>query len=222
MSQRTAKTVVRGILHRLFVTAGALGMTLLFFLVLPLMQAISKPPEANMLVRDLDTGKIPPPPPAPEEEPEDEPEPEEEPPPELEDDQQPLDLSQLELALNEGFGDGWMGGDFALDFEGFGAGGEDDVESLFTEAELDQTPRAIYQPSPILNAKLRKRAPGTVNIIFTVDPKGRVENPMVQSSSDPVFDRAALSAVKQWRFEPGKRKGEPVRFRMRVPIVFRK
>ena len=32
----------------------------------------------------------------------------------------------------------------------------------------------------------------------------------------------ALKAVKQWKFEPGKRKGKPVQFRMRVPITFQK
>jgi protein TonB len=44
----------------------------------------------------------------------------------------------------------------------------------------------------------------------------------VQQSTDPVFERPALAAVKQWRFEPGKRNGKPVRFRMRVPITFPK
>jgi len=42
----------------------------------------------------------------------------------------------------------------------------------------------------------------------------------VQSSPDPVFERPALTAVKQWKFEPGKRGGQAVRFRMRVPITF--
>jgi protein TonB len=61
-----------------------------------------------------------------------------------------------------------------------------------------------------------------VYIVFIVDQRGRVENPMVQSSTDSSFDAPALAAVRQWRFEPGKRNGEPVRFRMRVPITFPK
>jgi len=44
----------------------------------------------------------------------------------------------------------------------------------------------------------------------------------VQNSTDPIFEGPALAAIKQWKFEPGKRKGEPVRFRMRVPITFPK
>ena len=54
-----------------------------------------------------------------------------------------------------------------------------------------------------------------------VDQDGRVDAPRVQRSTNPEFDRAALNAVKQWKFEPGKRNGQ-VRFRMRVPITFPK
>jgi protein TonB len=37
-----------------------------------------------------------------------------------------------------------------------------------------------------------------------------------------VFEAPALKAVKQWKFEPGKKNGKAVRFRMRVPITFPK
>jgi protein TonB len=55
-----------------------------------------------------------------------------------------------------------------------------------------------------------------------VDRDGRVRNAKVLSSTDPAFEGAALSAVKKWKFEPGKRKGQAVRFRMRVPVTFPK
>jgi len=32
----------------------------------------------------------------------------------------------------------------------------------------------------------------------------------------------AINCVKSWKFEPGKRNGEPVRFRMMAPITFPK
>ncbi len=47
----------------------------------------------------------------------------------------------------------------------------------------------------------------------------------LQKEDIPVIiqaDSAALTAVKQWKFEPGKRNGKAVRFRMRVPISFPK
>lgn len=222
MTEASALQLLRTFVRRLFVGTGAVGMTLGFFLVLPLMQAITKAPETDLVVQSLDTADIPPPPPPPEEEPEEEPEPEEQ-PPELAEEQPLLDLSQLELALGPSIGEGWLGGDFALKLDtvvkGNNGGG---VEELFAVADLDQKPRAVYQPSPVISAPMRKKAPGTVYVLFVVDPDGKVEDPVVQKSTDPVFERAALAAVKQWRFEPGKRKGQSVRFRMRVPITFPK
>ena len=210
---------VRIIFHILVVMVGAVGLTLAFFLVLPLMQTISKPPQRDMVVHTVDTANVPPPPPPPEEEPEDEEQ--EEKPPELQKQNKPLDLSQLELALDPGFSDGMMSGDFTVDLN-TGGSGEEDVNALFSMSELDKRPRVIYQPSPRMSQAVRRKAPGTVYIIFIVNKDGRVENPRVQKSTHPIFEKPALAAVKQWRFEPGQRKGESVRFRMRVPITFPK
>jgi protein TonB len=209
------------VLRRVLVLGGTSGLTLLFFLVLPLIQAISKSPVADLVVQSVDTVNLPPPPPPPpEEEPEEEPEPEEK-PPELLEETQPLDLSQLELALNPGgMGGGWASGDFGVKLNVIGGGGEGEDDALFSLADLDQKPRPVYQPSPVIGADLRKKTPGTVYILFIVDQEGRVQNPIVQRSTDPAFERPALTAVKKWKFEPGKRSGKPVRFRMRVPITF--
>jgi protein TonB len=59
-----------------------------------------------------------------------------------------------------------------------------------------------------------------VHIIFIVDKDGRVKSPLVQKSTNPAFDNAALAAIRRWRFEPGKRGGNAVQFRMRAPITF--
>lgn len=206
--------------HRLRVISGTMLLTLMLFLVLPLMQTISRPLNIDLMLQPVDTAYVPPPPPPPEPEPEEKPETEEK-PPELMEDSQPLDLAQLELALNSSFSDTWISGDFTVDLKTIISAGEG-LDSLFSMADLDQKPRVIYQPGPILNAQVRRKAPGTVYILFIVDQNGRVENPMVQSSMDPIFEKPALNAVKQWKFEPGKRKGQPVRFRMRVPISFPK
>jgi periplasmic protein TonB len=211
---------VRLFLDRLLVFAGAAGLTLLFFLVLPLMQTLTKPPAADMMLQTVDTARLEAPPPPPEVEPEEEPEVEET-PPELADEAPPLSLDQLTLALNPGVSDGWMQGDFAVKLN-TAVSSSSDVDALFSISDLDQQPRVVYQPGPVLSKELRKKAPGTVYVIFVVDQQGRVQNPIVQKSSDPIFEKAALSAVKQWKFEPGKKNGQPVRFRMRVPFTFPK
>lgn len=208
--------------QRLLVVFGGAVLTAAFFLVLPLLKVVTGRPVDDLLIRSVDRAELPPPPPPPPEEKPEEEKPEEVKPPELADEAPPLDLSALELALNPALGDGLLAGDFAVRLQAAPAAKTADVDALFSIADLDQKPRVVYQPSPSLGAEQRKKAPGTVHVLFIVDQNGKVENPVVQNSTDPAFERPALSAVRQWRFEPGKRAGKPVRFRMRVPITFPK
>jgi len=221
---RTRRTfgIAREAGHRLLVIAGALALTFVFFIVLPLMQTISKPPADDLSLQTVDLAQIEPPPPTPEveEEPEPESEPEEA-PPELVEEAPPLDLSQLELALNPGFSGGFMGaGDFAVKLNTVVSRSSEDLDAVFSMADLDQKPRVVYQPGPSLSRQLRRKTPAKVNIIFIVDENGRVVEPRVRNSTDPAFEQPALSAVKRWKFEPGKRAGKAVRFRMLAPITF--
>lgn len=220
MRQRKSFSIFRVLGHRLVVVAGAAGLALIFFLVLPLMQTLNKPPTTDLTLQAVDTAKLEAPDPPPEPEPEEETQ-EEEQPPELTESAPPLDLSQLELALNPGFSDGWLGGDFAVKLNTVVAG-RDEAESLFTMAELDQKPRIIYEPGPTITRQVRENAPGKVYVIFVVDQNGRVVNPKIEKSSNPVFEKPVLSAIRKWKFEPGKRGGKPVRFRMRRAFTFPK
>ncbi len=136
-------------------------------------------------------------------------------------------LSAIEAALN---GQGGSG-DFstALSFTsggriggtgkaGGGEGGGDDVFSL---AEIDQPPRAIFQGSPAYPPEMRgKKVEGVVSVIFIVDATGKVSSARVERSSNPVFEKPALDAVKKWKFEPGVKGGQRVACRSRVPVRF--
>lgn len=216
MNKAGKRHPIKATLHAMGVLGGAIGLTLAFFLVLPLMQSISDRAEGDRKVQQVSTAELEPPPPPPEEEP---PEPEEvdEQPPELAE-TPPMDLSSIEVALNPGGAGVWLGGDFAPKIDTGGLTGG--VEELLSAGALDQEPRIVYQPGPMLDAKLRKAAPATVYVIFIVNKQGRVENAKVQKASNPIFERSALNAVKQWKFEPGMSGGEPVKFRMKVPITF--
>ncbi len=194
---------------------GGILLTLAYFMVLPFLQTIGRPPTEQLQVRSIGVIEEPPPPQQviEEEEPE-----EKEEKPELNQLDDPLDLSQLELALNPGEGD-W-GGDFtiSLNRQLTKAGVEDTV---FSMGDLDQKPRAIYQPAPNYPSELQgKRVEGIVYVIFIIDKNGRVSNAKVQKSTHQAFERPALAAIKKWKFDPGKRGGKPVPFRMRVPITF--
>jgi len=187
-------------------------------MLLPVLQHIAKAPQADTDLRTVDVAALPPPP-APEiEEPPEEPEPEEE-PPKLNEQDAPLDLAQLELALNPGFGSGV--GDFAVKLNDGKGVDRKEAEAVFSLEDLDQPPRVRRQIAPEYPAELRrKKLSGTVYVIFIVNKQGRVEQAKVQKSTNPAFDAPALKAVKRWRFEPGRKNGKPVQFRMRVPITF--
>jgi protein TonB len=142
-----------------------------------------------------------------------------------------MSLGDLESALGggEGGGGGDFGGGAGSSFASGGriggtgmAGGEGgSLDDILSAAELDQRPRPVFQATPQYPIELRKqKIEGTVNVIFFVDKDGRVTNPQVETSSHPAFERPALEAVRQWRFEAGTRKGEKVSFKMRVPISF--
>jgi protein TonB len=196
-------------------------LTLGLFLVLPFLQTMgSKAKSDTLALQTVDTLTPPPPPVVAEQEP---PKKEEQVQPELIESAAPLDLSQLELALQVGLGEGVGGVDLAprLPLAGEGHGGTDDADRIFTLADLDQTPRVVYQPVPEYPQELRrKKMEGSVYMLFVVDRDGRVLNPIVQKSSHPAFEKPAAQAVRRWRFEPGKSGGRAVQFKMRVPITF--
>ncbi|MDI7267507.1 MAG: TonB family protein [Myxococcota bacterium] len=54
----------------------------------------------------------------------------------------------------------------------------------------------------------------------TVGVSGEVADVTVRTSGGAVFDEAAVTAVRGWRFEPARSGGEPVASRIRVPIRF--
>jgi periplasmic protein TonB len=88
--------------------------------------------------------------------------------------------------------------------------------------QLDGTPRSLFQPSPVYPREARAGGrEAEVWVEFVVTARGEVTQVRVVRSSSPDFEEATLRAVSRWRFEPGKRDGVPVSFRMAVPVVFR-
>ncbi|MBL9201938.1 MAG: TonB family protein [Opitutaceae bacterium] len=86
---------------------------------------------------------------------------------------------------------------------------------------LDNPPRTRFQVSPVYPFEERKRGePGEVWVEFNVDESGNVHDARVTKSSNRAFEDPTLRAVAKWRFEPGKRHGVVVPFRMTVPVIF--
>jgi protein TonB len=83
-------------------------------------------------------------------------------------------------------------------------------------------PRYKTNPEPIYPAVARRRRQqGTVLLSVRVDAAGRPGGIEVRLSSGfPVLDEAAVAAVRDWDFEPGRADGEPVASQVEVPIRF--
>jgi len=137
-------------------------------------------------------------------------------------------LSAIEAALS---GRGGGGGDFA-DALSFASGGrigglagagalEEKLEQAFEMGDIDQKPRVVFQTAPPYPAQMRgRKVEGLVTVICVVDETGRVDRPRVESSSHEAFEKPALDAVKQWKFEPAVKGGRRVSCPMRIPIRF--
>src|SRR5262245_18937351 len=125
-------SIMDDLVHRFYVTSGALLVTAALFLILPQIQTAGKAPKPDLVLQPVETVNEPPPPPPPEEKKPKAPEAKDK-PPQLVENTPPLDLAQLELALNPnlGFGDGGLAGDFALKLNTAGTQGGN-VDSLFS------------------------------------------------------------------------------------------
>jgi TonB family protein len=88
-------------------------------------------------------------------------------------------------------------------------------------AQLDQAPRARFQARPRYPAEMRQAGvAGEVVVDFVVDAAGEVQRAQALRSSRRDFEAAAVEAVSQWKFNPGKKGGRDVATRLQVPIVF--
>jgi len=95
-------------------------------------------------------------------------------------------------------------------------------------------PREPLSPPDFRAAYLRNPPPGypaaarrngeegtvTLRVLVSVDGAPR-EVALERSSGSPILDAAALATVKNWRFSPARRGGEPQEAWVLVPIVFR-
>lgn len=95
------------------------------------------------------------------------------------------------------------------------------VREVLPGSLLDNPPRARLQGAPFYPAEGRREGlSGEVLVEFVVDEEGRVAGTKAVNASHRMFEEPALRAVAKWRFEPGRRNGRIVRFRMLVPVVF--
>lgn len=193
------------------------AVTALIFCVLPFSHFINRQSHTLELRKTSATDLPPPaeeqapPPPEPPKQPEQPPE------PQLADMQQQIPLSaDLEVAMGSGGALSGFGEIRAL------TAAENTQSDTFDVSDLEKKPEAVSQTAPVYPADLRKaKIEGSVTVICILGEDGRVEEPRVENSSRPEFEKPALDAVRKWRFRPGMKDGQAVRTYIRIPLRFR-
>jgi protein TonB len=94
-------------------------------------------------------------------------------------------------------------------------------------AELDPSknrgPRVLFQTEPDYPEHARRtRDVQTVYVALVVGLDGRPHDVKVESAPGKDFAKNAEAAVKQWRFEPALKDGQPVEKPIRIEITFRR
>ena len=83
-------------------------------------------------------------------------------------------------------------------------------------------PRVIYAPDPEFSEEARKaKFQGTVVLWVIVGADGRTHDIRVFRSLGMGLDENAIQAIRQWRFEPGRKDGIAVAVQVNVEVNFR-
>ena len=89
------------------------------------------------------------------------------------------------------------------------------------KSATDRKAKVIYKVEPTYTEDARaKQIAGTVVLGFTVDHEGLPQNIQVKKSLFPSLDQSAIAALRQWRFEPGIKDGQPVSTYLVVEMYF--
>lgn len=111
-----------------------------------------------------------------------------------------------------------------------------DVEFSLKTAELNESiandmatrigpgvtpPQVVYRSEPVSPANGRNATPGGVVVLDAIIPEDGIPRVIrVIRSLNWQFDESAINALKQWRFSPAMKDGNPVKVRMNVAVEF--
>lgn len=192
-------------------------MTLAILAILPFTQALSGDPRDRNL-RSVDIANLPPPEPPPPEPP---PPPEEEEQEEIEDIDEPpppLDLSQLEAALNPGTGNAMAG---AFGFGGFAIRPDSLADMIFEIKDLDSRPKRLKAVAPAYPMELQRAGiEGTVRVRILINQSGAVRVLEFVEVVDRRFVEPVTEALEKWQFEAPMKDGKPVQASYIQPLPF--
>ena len=101
---------------------------------------------------------------------------------------------------------------------------DSDVQKSIAEMQTSQSDRKaklIYKVEARYTEEARqKNIEGSVLLALTIDHDGLPQNIHIKRSLEPSLDQAAIEAVRQWRFLPAIKDGQPVSMVITVEVNF--
>lgn len=122
------------------------------------------------------------------------------------------------LGVPDGDDRGVLGGHGVGDV---GVEGNGDGDPVFITGDMER-PVLLEKVEPSYPEVARRaRIDGKVTVRAVIAPDGNVESVEVFASTNPLFDQAAVDAVRKWRYRPALMNGRPVRVYFSVVVSFR-
>ena len=129
-------------------------------------------------------------------------------------------VGQGPIGDTTGSDNGVTGGDGTSDSGGGGNGTGANAGPIELTPEMVR-PVLLHKVQPEYpNVARRIRLEGRVTVQAVIGLDGSVESVEILRSSSPLFDDAALGAVKQWTYRPATMGGQPVRVYFVVEVGF--
>jgi TonB family protein len=95
------------------------------------------------------------------------------------------------------------------------------AEPWFKAKQGITPPRATYAPNPEFSEEARKaKYQGTMTVSVVVDPSGNAKDLEIMSPLGLGLDEKAIAAVRNWKFKPATKDGEPVPVKIAVEVDF--
>lgn len=94
-------------------------------------------------------------------------------------------------------------------------------DMVFDEGDTDEPPMAIRRTAlEYPKAAQRARIEGTVEVVFLVNRDGHVQDVEFTKVPHKMFEKPIRSTIMTWRFKPAMLKGVPVSVRVRQKVDF--
>jgi protein TonB len=88
--------------------------------------------------------------------------------------------------------------------------------------QFDTPPNLISGNAPVYPiAESRSGIPGFAVVAFTIGRDGKTYDIHVVQASAPYFGSHTVLAVRDWKFEPARKNGQPVPVKVQITLPFR-